>query len=193
VSSRRAVSSPMRPDRREVVVPYRVLSRDAVAGFIGFPAPGSTLALAERLVHPVFLTPHVAKDATPWTILSMRFDPPTRCSRCLRRSLSAYGTSPGVFRLFSARGEESPRPPRGGPPVARSCRRFPSRRLRCRSQVFPTSQRLLPLSALPPFSGRWRSWGSALQGVSPSTKPRRLIVAGIPSWPLSRGLRELPS
>jgi hypothetical protein len=30
-------------------------------------------------------------------------------------------------------------------------------------------------------------------GVFPSTKPRRLVVVGIPSWPCSRGLREPPS
>lgn len=40
----------------------------------------------------------------------------------------------------------------------------PTRQLRRRSQVFSTSQRLLPLVAVPPFSGGWRSWGSALQG-----------------------------
>jgi hypothetical protein len=78
-----------------------------------------------------------------------------------------------------------------GCPVGR--RRVPPLRLRCRSQVFPTSQRLAPLPALPPFSDGWRSWGSALQGILPLTKLRRLVAAGIPSWPCSRGLRMPPS
>lgn len=40
---------------------------------------------------------------------------------------------------------------------------------------------LLPLSAALPFSDRWRSWGSALQGILPSTMPRRLVIVGLPS------------
>jgi len=53
----------------------------------------------------------------------------------------------------------------------------PPRRLRCRSQVFPTSQR--PSSSLHrPTIFRWvASVRFALQGFVPSTKPRRLVVA----------------
>jgi hypothetical protein len=44
----------------------------------------------------------------------------------------------------------------------------PNRRLRCRSQVFSTSQRLVPLSTVPPFSDGWRSWGSLFRGLIPT-------------------------
>jgi hypothetical protein len=91
-------------------------------------------------------------------------------------SLSTGGTSPGVPCPFNALGGESPRPD----PVARWAPRFcrglrrqvPPCRLRCRSQVFSTSQRLLPLPAVPPFSGGWRSWGSSFRGLILSSKPR---------------------
>jgi hypothetical protein len=65
-------------------------------------------------------------------------------------------------------------------PAPRFCRgicpRVPPRRLRCRSQVFPTSQR--PSSSLHrPTIFRWvASVRFALQGFVPLTKPRRLVV-----------------
>jgi hypothetical protein len=65
-------------------------------------------------------------------------------------------------------------------PAPRFCRgvypRVPPRRLRCRSQVFSTSQR--PSSSLHrPTIFRWvASVRFALQGFVPSTKPRRLLV-----------------
>ncbi len=65
-------------------------------------------------------------------------------------------------------------------PAPRFCRgvcpRVPPRRLRCRSQVFPTSQR--PSSSPHrPTIFRWVAFmGFALQGVVPSTKPRRLVA-----------------
>lgn len=65
-------------------------------------------------------------------------------------------------------------------PAPRFCRgvypRVPPRRLRCRSQVFPTSQR--PSSSLHrPTIFRWVAFMRfALQGVVPSTKPRRLVA-----------------
>jgi hypothetical protein len=65
-------------------------------------------------------------------------------------------------------------------PAPRFCRgvrpRVPPRRLRCRSQVFSTSQR--PSSSLHrPTIFRWvASMGFALQGFVPLTKPRRLVV-----------------
>lgn len=40
---------------------------------------------------------------------------------------------------------------------------------------------LLPLTSVPPFSDGWRSWGYALQGFAPLTKPRQLVAAGLPS------------
>jgi hypothetical protein len=65
-------------------------------------------------------------------------------------------------------------------PAPRFCRglcpRVPPRRLRCRSQVFPTSQR--PSSSLHrPTIFRWVAFlRFALQGFVPLTKPRRLLV-----------------
>jgi len=65
-------------------------------------------------------------------------------------------------------------------PAPRFCRgicpRVPPRRLRCRSQVFPTSQR--PSSSLHrPTIFRWVAFlRFALQGIVPLTKPRRLLV-----------------
>jgi len=50
---------------------------------------------------------------------------------------------------------------------------------------------LPPLAAVLPFSDRWRSWGCALQGVVPFTKPRQLVTAGMPSWRCSCRLRCL--
>lgn len=83
----------------------------------------------------------MAKDATPWTILSwgsilLHGSVQRPCPQPL-----GVGTSLGVLRPFSARGEESPRPPFGGTLVAQGCRQIPLRRLRCRSQVLSTSQR----------------------------------------------------
>jgi len=40
---------------------------------------------------------------------------------------------------------------------------------------------LLPLLHPLPFSDRWHSWDSTLQGIIPSTKPRMLVAAGVPS------------
>jgi hypothetical protein len=76
------------------------------------------LALAKLLTLPVFLTLRVAKDATPWTILSWGSTLLHGVSRQPRRGPSTNGTSPGVSCPFSARGGESPRSARlpGGTP-----------------------------------------------------------------------------
>jgi hypothetical protein len=99
--------------------------------------------------------------------------------------LSTGGTSPGVPVPYNARGGESPRPRRspGGPPRFDPGvrRRVPPRRLRCRSQVFSTSQRLLPLSAAPPFSDGWRSWGSPFRGLILARSPGD---SSSPAYPL---------
>ena len=79
------------------------------------------------------------------------------------------------------------------------CRRVPSRRLRCRSQVFSTSQRLVPLFTVPPFSGGWRSWGSLFRGLiptrssddsSPPVCPHDVSPAGRAPPILGRGIRR---
>jgi len=132
------------------------------------PAPGTTSASAERLALPVFLPPPAPKDATLWAILSWGSALLHGISRRLRhrpfdRRHLSWGSRP-----FNARGGESSRPtgcPADPPVLPGSYQRVPPRRLRCRSQVFSTSQRLLPLPTVPPFSGGWRSWGSPYRGL----------------------------
>jgi hypothetical protein len=129
------------------------------------------------------------------------FGPPSRCCPTIPAShLSIRGTSPGVSFPFSASGGESSRPLRLPGPAPRFPgfhQRVPPRRLRCRSQVFSTSQRLLPLSAVPPFSGGWRSWGSPFRGLiltrspgdsSPPMYPHDVAPAGLEPPILGRGI-----
>lgn len=125
------------------------------------------MASAERLAHPVFRSSPVLKDATPRALLSWGSDLLHGTPFVSARDLSVAGTSPGVLRPFSALGRESPRPAVArrvatSCPVAtrrladehlqlpRGCWQVPCCQLRCRSQVFPTSQQLLPLSAVLP-------------------------------------------
>jgi hypothetical protein len=145
---------------------------------------------ARAAAQPVFLPLHVPRDATLWTILSWVSAPLHGVSRTSRqRHLCRRHLSWGFNRPYSAyRRREStsvrsPCGPRSGLPGVTGVvrQRVPPRRLRCRSQVFPTSQRLLPLPAPSPFSDEWRSWGSPYRGLlsvrslddsSPSTYPR---------------------
>jgi hypothetical protein len=131
------------------------------------------------------------------------FGPPTRCFPLSPPEASRpAGTSPGVRCPCSALGEGSPR--LAGCPVERPGRsriaplgpglrqRVPSRQLRCRSQVFPTSQRLLPPSTVLPFSGRWHSWGWPYRGLflprSPSDSSPLACPPGVApiGWPSPR-------
>jgi hypothetical protein len=82
---------------------------------------------------------------------------------------------------------------------ARFRRQVPPRRLRCRSQVFSTSQRLLPLLAVPPFSGGWRSWDSPFRELfltrspddsSSPASPHDVPPAGLEPPILGRGIRR---
>ena len=142
------------------------------------PVPGTTLALAERPILPVFLPPSAPTDATPWAILSWGSALLHGISRSLRhRSLNRRHLSWGFDaattlweKRVHVRLSPAPRFCRG------ICPRVPPRRLRCRSQVFPTSQR--PSSSLHrPTIFRWVAFVRfALQGFVPLTKPRRLLV-----------------
>jgi hypothetical protein len=180
------VPSPTRPNRRGVTVPYRVLPGSEVASLLGYPLP---------------VRSRRSQNAQPFRYSFLRPRPRTRLlgrsSHGVRSSftvfpeisapgLSTEGTSLGVPtpRQRSRRRESTSRDgcPSRAPWWCQGVRqRVPARQLRCRSQVFPTSQRLLPLPAVPPFSDGWRSWGFTLQGFDPSTKPRRLVAAGLPS------------
>jgi hypothetical protein len=184
--SRRTVPSPTRPNRRGVVVPFRVLPGGEVAGLLGYPLPGRPRRSQNaRPFRCSFLHPRPRTRLLGRSSHGVRF-PFTVFPEASAPGLSTEGTSRGVSSPLqrSRRRESTSRSgyPSRAPWWCQGVRqRVPPRRLRCRSQVFPTSQRLLPLSALPPFSGGWRSWGFTLQGVVPSTKPRRLVAVGMPS------------
>jgi len=138
-----------------------------------------------------------------------------RSSRGVQPSFTVFPESPrlgsldteaplmGFLSPSAHMGEESPRPrrlPGSAPRFCRGmCRRVPPRRLRCRSQVFSTSQRLLPLFTVPPFSGGWRSWGSPFRGLilprspddsSPPDYPHDVSPAGRAPPILGRGIRR---
>lgn len=156
------------------------------------------MVLAEHLTLPVFPPLPTPKEATPWAILSWGSALLHGFPDFSASGLSASGTSPGVPCPFNAQGGGNPRPAT----VARFGfrRQLPCCRLRCRSQVFSTSQRLLLPSAVLPFSGRWRSWGSALQGFqflprspdgsSPPACPPDVAPAGCASPVPRRGNQQ---
>jgi len=142
------------------------------------------------LVLPVFLPPSAPQDATPAAFLSWGSTLLHGLTQvpCLP-PLGARRLSWGFPPLQRSRWRESTAGSSRLPLQSRRpglftqdlCRRFPHHRLRIRSQVFPTSQRFVPLPALPPFSDGWRSWGSSLQGFDPPSQPRRFVTAGMPS------------
>jgi hypothetical protein len=141
------------------------------------PVPGTTLALAERPILPVFLPPSAPTDATPWAILSWGSVLLHGMSRSLRhRSLDRRHLSWGSTPLQRTGRRESTSDFRRLPGFAGvsvhgshpadygAARRF--------SQ--PLSG-FLPLPTVPRFSRGWRSWGLPYRGF-PSTKPRRLVA-----------------
>jgi hypothetical protein len=150
-ASRQAVTSPFRLSRREVTVPCRVLSGNGVAGLLGYLLPVRSWRSLEHSTLPVFPALPMPEEATPGAILSWGSVLLYGMSRCLRlQPLDRQAPLLG-FCAPSALEEEGVH----GPPVARRaprlfCRgirqRVPSRQLRCRSQVFSTSQR--PSSSL---------------------------------------------
>lgn len=172
------------------------MSGNEVADVLGYPLPARSLrSLNARPSRYSSHCPGLGKRLPRLSSHEVRLSF-TAFPEVSAREPMVASTSPGVLRPYSAQGEGSPRPASfpAGIPVSRAMRRrVPSRRLRCRSQVFATSQRLAPPSAVLPFSGRWRSWGSALQGVNPPAQPRRLVTVGMPSRRSSRGSRLSPS
>jgi hypothetical protein len=164
-----------RSDRHEVTVPYRVFPASEVDGELGSRLPvrpwhsqtpePSGISSSDR-----------AQRCDSLGIPLLGFSPSTRCCPTSPPPVSRQMAPLLGFRAPSTLEEERVHVPN---PVARWAprfcrgvgRRFPGRRLRCRSQVFPTSQRLLPLPALPPFSDGWRSWGSPFRGLILSRSP----------------------
>jgi hypothetical protein len=164
--SRRTVPSPTRPNRHEVIVPFRVLPGSEVAGLLGCPLP---------------VRPRHSQNARPFRYSFLHPHPRTRLlgrsSHGVRRSFTVYleasapglsteGTSLGVSSPLqrSRRRESTSRP---GCPVQAPwwCqgvrRRIPLRQLRCRSRF---SQ---PLSGffLSPPSRHFQAGG--VRGVLP--------------------------
>ena len=174
-------------NRHEVTCPCRVLADSEVAGVLGFPLPGTALALAARGPSGIPSSVRVQRrdslnDPLVGFSSSSRCCPksPPRVSRpkapllgfcSLQRIRRRESTSNGVLRRSVSL-----------PGVTRAVYRWvPTHRLRCRSQVFSTSQRLLPLSAVQPFSGGWRSWVSPYKGLFLS---RSLGGSSPPTYPL---------
>jgi hypothetical protein len=132
------------------------------------PVPGTTLALAERPILPVFLHSSAPRDATPGAILSwgsallhgMSRSTPPPASRPEAPLLGFHAPTTLEEERVHVRLSSAPRFCRG------FCPRVPPRRLRCRSQVFSTSQR--PSSSpYRPTIFRWVAFlGLALQGFS---------------------------
>jgi hypothetical protein len=131
------------------------------------PVPGTTLALAERPILPVFLPPSASKDATPWTILSWGSALLHGMSRSLRhRSLDRRHLSWGSTPLQRTGRRESTSdfrrlPGFAGVSVHGS---HPADYGVARRFSQPLSD-LLPLSTVPPFSGGWRPCGSPSRGL----------------------------
>lgn len=101
------------------------------------------------------------------------------------RGLSTCGHLSWGSCPFSALGRGSPRPEPvarpGSPVLPGCCQQVPPCQLRCRSQVFSTSQRLLPPSAVLPCFRQVALLGFALQGFSSHEAPDS---SSLPACPL---------
>jgi hypothetical protein len=152
----RSLQSLVRQRRSEVIgfLAPGTSSTRACAGPAGIPLTVRTVSLSGcRCLSPGIRFPFTAYSRIPCPH-------PFECERLswgflmpLQRSRTG-SSRPRVFRPEQ-------------PGLRRFSRRVPPRRVRCRSQVFTTSQRLLSSASLPPFSDGSRSWGSALQGFAP--------------------------
>jgi hypothetical protein len=180
-------------NRREVTVPYRVLMDSEVVGASGFPLP-ARLCRSQATGPPGVSSSVLAQGRDSLNVPLLRFDPPTRFSLSPPSGFRPEGNSHGVPSPTALQVARVHVPSRMKEPPKRRyfrvrlpgrypgiCRRFPHRRLRSRSQVFPTSQR--PSSSRHrPTIFRWMAlMGFALQRFVPSAKPRRLVTVGMPS------------
>lgn len=187
------VTSPFHWNRCVVGFPFRVLQGSEVSGLMGSPFP---------------VRPQRSPNAWPSRSSFLYPRPRTRLLGQSSRGVYFYSTAyPNVSALdLSVKGTSLG----VSSPLQRSSRRestsrwLPSRAPRfCRESIGRSHSAdygaacrfsqphsgLFPLPHVLPFSDRWRSWGSTLQGVVPSTKPRMLIAAGVPSCRSSRRLR----
>jgi hypothetical protein len=162
-----------RRNRREVTVPYRVLPDSEVSGVLGCPFPVRRWrSLNAPSFRYFFLRPRqrmrLRGQSSPGVRPSYTVfpKPPPPVSRPEAPLLGFHAATTHWEKRVHVRLSPAPRFCRG------ICPRVPPRRLRCRSQVFPTSQR--PSSSLHrPTIFRWvASVRFALQGFVPLTKPR---------------------
>jgi hypothetical protein len=180
------VSSPTRPNRRGVTVPFRVLPGSEVASLLGYPLP---------------VRPRRSQNARPFRYSFLRPHPRTRL---LGRSSHGVRPSFTVLPEISAPDLSIEGTSLGVPsPLQRSRRRESTSRRGCplrapwwcqgvRQQV-PTLPATVPLTGFPnlsavfflsPPSRHFQTGG--VHGVAPfrefpSTKPRRLVAADMPS------------
>lgn len=149
------------------------------------PAPGTASAVANPLALPVFLSPTAPTDATPLAILSCgstllhgmsRPSPP----RVSRREAPLMG-----FHFPSTLEVERVHVRAGCP--ARLRLQVPPCRLRCRSQVFPTSQRLFSSPQRPAIFRQVTLLGFCLSGSysfheAPDAHRRRCALLTLLPW-----------
>jgi hypothetical protein len=189
------VSSPTRPNRRGVTVPFRVLPGSEVASLLGYPLP---------------VRPRRSQNARPFRYSFLRPHPRTRLlgrsSHGVRSSftvfpeistlgLSTEGTSLGVPSPLqrSRRRESTSRRgcPLRAPWLCQGVRQqVPTCQLRCRSQVFPTSQRSSSSPRRPAifrrvaFVGFRPSGNSSFHEASTTRRRRHALLTFFPSsWP----------
>jgi hypothetical protein len=172
-----AVTSPIRLSRRGVSVPFRVLPSSGVAGLLGYPFPVRSWHSRKRLTLPVFPPLLMPEEATPRAILSWDSVLLHGISRTLRpRSLDLRPPLLG-FLAPSAHEEEGVHVPTscpaGLPGFPGYRQQVPPCQLRCRSQVFSTSQRLLSSLRRPAMFQTGGAHGVRPSGVLPLTKTRR--------------------
>jgi hypothetical protein len=171
-------------NRRGVTVPFRVLPDSEVAGCLGCPLPvRPRRPLNARSCRSSFLRPR------PWMRLLGQSSPGVRssytvCPEVSAAGLSTGGTSRGFLPLQRSRRRESTSVPvaRDDPPVLPECPPAdPNPRTTVSLTGFPNLSATSSSPHRPAIFRRVAFLGFALQGFVPSTKPRRLVAAGMPS------------
>jgi hypothetical protein len=180
------VSSPTRPNRRGVTVPFRVLPGSEVAGPLGCPLP---------------VRPQRSQNARPFRYFFLHPHPRTRLlgrsSHGVRPSFTVYleASAPGLSTEGTSLGVPSPLQrsrrrestsqagfPARAPWWCQGVRqRVPPRQLRCRSQVFPTSQRRCSSPRRPAIFRRVTFVGFCPSGIF---LPRSPDDSSPPAYPL---------
>jgi len=173
--------------------PLQSLVGQRSSRLVGLPAPGPVLTLAERPTPPVFPASPWPTEATLWAILSWGSALLHGMSRSPRpRSLDQQAPLLGFLAptALRARGVHGPPVTRRAPRSCRAsvCGSHPAGYGAARRLSQPLSG-LLPPSAVLPFPGRWRSWGSPFREFihprSPDDSSPPACPLDVPpdSWP----------